>query len=306
MLKRGSLVGAGAAAVALACWVAVALATPPGFPASFTDITIPGTNHTTTLPALPDGSTRTVSVVDGNFNGVITGSFHTTILRVTHHPSGITDTSGVDFCTTCVDLNGNSGQIANHLLGVTGGTTHTVTGAGLGGLSNDRGTFVLQRINGVTTDTGYFVTSPNCLTGEIDGPQRAGAGDSLCFGPGAVVNGPVWVKDGAELFARGATINGPVRVSDASAVSICGTTINARLTIAGSVGPTLVGEPASFDCDGNTITGPVELTDDTVGLDFSGNTVTAPVTATGNTGGFMFGEFAPNSISGPVRTSDNR
>jgi hypothetical protein len=33
--------------------------------------------------------------------------------------------------------------------------------------------------------------------------------------------------------------------------------------------------------------------------------VTGPVRATDNTGGFVFGEFAPNAVSGPVTTSGN-
>ena len=307
-MRRGLIVTVCGAVMALVGWAAVALAVP-GSPADFTDMTTPGTNHTMTLPTLPDGTTRVVSTVDGNFNGVlnanITGSFHTTILRATRN--GISDTSGVDFCT-CGDDNGNSGQIANHLLGVTGGTTHTVTGVGLGGLSNDRGTFTLVRQGTppVLHDIGFFSTSPDCVTGRVNGPQKGGADDSLCFGPGAVVNGPVTVSGGGQLFARGATFHGPVRVSAASAVSICGTTISGGLTITGSTGPTLVGEPASFDCDGNTIRGSVELTDDTVGLDFSGNTVTEDVLATGNTGGFMFGQFAPNTIGGSVLTGNNK
>src|SRR5262249_29725044 len=160
----------------------------------------------------------------------------------------------------------NSGQIANHLLGVTGGTTHTVNGIGLGGLSNDRGTFTLVRQGtpAVLHDIGFFSTSPDCATGKVRGPQTGGADDSLCFGQGAVVNGPATVGDGGQLFAGGATSHGGVTISDASAVSICGSTISGGLTITGSAGPTLVGEPASFDCDGNTIHGGVELTNDVV------------------------------------------
>jgi hypothetical protein len=307
-MRRGLIVTACGVVLALVGWAAVALAVP-GSPANFTDMTTPGTNHSVTLPTLPDGTTRVMSTVDGNFTGVlnanITGTFHTTILRATLN--GVSDTSGVDFCT-CVDDNGNSGQIANHLLGVTGGTTHTVNGIGLGGLSNDRGTFTLVRQGtpAVLHDIGFFSTSPDCVTGRVHGPQKGGADDSLCFGQGAVVDGPVTVTDGGQLFARGATFNGPVRVSDASAVAICGTSISGPLTITDSTGPTLVGEPASFDCDGNTINGPVRLTNDIVGLDFSGNTVGGPVMATGNTGGFMFGQFAPNTIRGPILTGNNK
>ena len=81
--------------------------------------------------------------------------------------------------------------------------------------------------------------------------------------------------------------------------------ITGPLSVSGSVGPALIGEPASGDCAGNTIHGPVSLTGNTTGLDFSGNTVNGPETVMNNTGGFVFGEFAPNTISGSVATGGN-
>jgi hypothetical protein len=312
MVKRGSLALAVAAAAALVYWVAVASATPPGTAVSWTDTTNPATLVTTALGTIDDGAyvkVLTKRTIDGAFNGAMTGPFHTTILTVQFQEKATgtvvrTDTTGVDYCA-CVDPNGNSGEVANHLIGVTGSATHTVFGAGNAGLSDDRGTFTLVRVGATLTDQGFLVTSPPCLTGRHAGPMTAGAGDSLCLGPGAVVTGPIRVSDGGELFARGATITGPVRVDGASAVGLCGNRITGPLSISGGVVPELVGEPASGDCDGNRITGPVSLAGNTTGLDFSGNTVTGPVRATDNTGGFVFGEFAPNAVSGPVTTSGN-
>jgi hypothetical protein len=124
-MSKGSL--AAALGLAAAC-CAAALAATPGTPASFTDMTTPGTNHTYTLSPEPDGSLRTVSTVDGHFDGAggaVAGPFNTTILRVTHS-NGVRDTSGVDWCYACTDLNGHTGAIGNHLIGVTGSPTHTV------------------------------------------------------------------------------------------------------------------------------------------------------------------------------------
>jgi hypothetical protein len=49
----------------------------------------------------------------------------------------------------------------------------------------------------------------------------------------------------------------------------------------------------------------VRLEGNTTGLDFSGNTVGGRVVATDNVGGFVFGEFAPNAVDGPVTASGN-
>src|SRR5262245_35494899 len=310
MLRNTSLVTAACGTAALVLWVAGAAATPPGDVASFSDTTIASTRVVTQLGTNDEGTVLTKTTIDGSFGnlagtlGSLTGPFHTTVLSA-RHTNGITDTSGVDYCLACVDLAGHSGEIANHLIGVTGGTTHSVTGPGTAGLSDTRGTFTFVRIGTQLTDQGFLATSPPCLTGTHDGPLTAGAGESLCLGPGATVTGPVTVSDGGTLHARGASISGPVRVSDASAVAICGTEIEGPLSVSGSVGPALIGEPASGDCAGNEFDGPVRLTGNTTGLDFSGNTVSGRLVATDNVGGFMFGEFAPNAVSGPVTASGN-
>jgi len=303
MPKRSIAVVLGVAAVfASAAW---ATATPPGNPASFTDITIPGTNHTTTLAPEADGSTRSVITVDGNFNGAVTGPFHTTILRVTH-PNGISDTSGVDWCYACTDLNGNTGEIGNHLIGATGFPTNTDLGNGTGGLVNDRGTFTLVRVAGQPlTDVGFLNTAPPCLTGHHSGALVVASGESVCLAPGARQSGAVTVQSGGELFVNGATISGGVHATNPAAVSICDARINGSLSVSDAQDPVLIGEPASGDCPGNRITESVSLTSNHAGTDFSGNRVGGSVTATGNVGGFMFGDFAPNSISGSVTTSGN-
>jgi hypothetical protein len=62
-MTRGLIVTACGAVVALVGWAAVALAVP-GSPADFTDMTTPGTSKTVTLASLPDGTVRTMSVVE--------------------------------------------------------------------------------------------------------------------------------------------------------------------------------------------------------------------------------------------------
>jgi hypothetical protein len=284
--------------------VAVAAGEPPA-PASFTDMTVASSRITTTSVDA-NGDTVTKTTIDGHFTSIangVTGPFHTTIFRIAHAATGISDTTGVDFCTACVDTAGNAGTIANHLQGVTGGTTHTNLSEGSGGLVADRGTFTLASVMGVTTDSGVLAKSP-CF-GHHSGPLVVAAGDSECLARGSHQSGPVTVEPGGSFYANGAKISGPVTATSPAAVAICDTHVSGGLTISGATGPALVGEPATGDCSGNTIDGPVKITGNTFGTDFSGNSVSGPATLTGNTGGFVFGDLVANKVNGPVVTSGN-
>jgi hypothetical protein len=157
-------------------------------------MTIPASRVTTTFVDA-NGDTVTQTTIDGHFTSVangVTGPFHTTIFRIAHAAAGVTDTTGVDFCTACTDAVGDTGTIANHLLGATGSTTHTDLGNATGTLAGDRGTFTLGSVAGVTTDSGVLAGSP-CLTGAHVGALVVAPGDSECLGPGAVQTGPVTV-----------------------------------------------------------------------------------------------------------------
>jgi len=293
------------AAVGLLLVVAVAAAEPPT-PSSFTDMTDPTTRMTTTFTDA-NGDTVTKTTIDGHFTSIVngmTGPFHTTIFRITHAATGIADTTGVDFCLACTDSGGRTGTIANHLIGVTGGTTHTDLGNGSGGLVSDRGTYALSVASGVVTDSGVLAVSP-CVTGNHAGSLVIASGDSECLAPGANQAGPVTVESGGHFYSNGASISGPVTASSPAAISICNTQISGPLSISGATAPVLVGEPASGDCLGNRINGPVSINGNSEGTDFSGNSVAGPATLTNNVGGFIFGDVAPNTIHGPVVNSGN-
>jgi hypothetical protein len=291
--------------VALLCFAGVAAAEPPT-PSSFTDMTDPASRVTTTFTDA-NGDTVTKTTIDGHFTSVVngvTGPFHTTIFRIMHASTAISDTTGVDYCTACVDTVGNSGAIGNHLLGVTGGTTHTDLGNGTSGLVNDRGTYALARINNVTTDSGVLAKSA-CIADHHAGPLVVASGDSECLAPGAHQSGPVTVESGGHFYSNGADISGGITATDPAAISICGTRISGPVSITGATAPVLFGEPATGDCLGNRISGPVQITGDMTGTDFSGNTVSGPVTLTDNVGGFVFGDIAANTLTGPVSTNGN-
>jgi hypothetical protein len=302
--RRVLLVGTLAVLSSLAI-VALAAGEAP-VQSSFTDVTIPASRVTTTFVDA-NGDTVTKTTIDGHFTSVVngvTGPFHTTIFRIAHAATGISDTTGVDFCTACVDTAGNAGSIGNHLIGATGSPTHTDLGNATGTLVNDRGTYTLSVAGGVVTDSGVLAKSP-CISDVHAGPLVVASGDSQCLAPGAVQAGPVTVQSGGHFYSNGATIVGPVRAESPGAISICGTSVSGPFRVSGATAPVLVGEPATGDCAGNQFGGPVSITGDTAGTDFSGNTVVGPATLTNNVGGFIFGDIAANTIAGPVTTSGN-
>ncbi len=59
---------------------------------------------------------------------------------------------------------------------------------------------------------------------------------------------------------------------------------------------------ATSGCAGNTISGPVNITDGTGGLSFVGNKVSGPLTITNNKGGFS---YSGNTVSGPINVTGN-
>jgi len=303
-MKRRALLPAVVAACGVLWLVAVAAAEPP-VSSSFTDMTDPTTRVTTSFTD-SNGDTVTKTTIDGHFTSVtngMTGPFHTTIFRIAHS-NGVADTTGVDFCLSCTDPAGNTGTIGNHLIGVTGGATHTDLGNGSAGLVNDRGTYTISSAGGVVTDSGVLATSP-CIAGTHVGPLVIAVGDSECLAPGGRQVGPVIVQSGGHFYSNGASITGGLSAASPAAVSICGTHITGGLWISGATAPVLVREPATGDCNGNQLEGPVVISGDTEGTDVSGNTITGPVTLMNNVGGFIFGDVAQNTITGSVVNSGN-
>ena len=115
------------------------------------------------------------------------------------------------------------------------------------------------------------------------------------------------MKSGGLLYLDGATVTGPLKATEADLVRICGTRLTGPLTVEESSGVVVVGGDADTGpCAGNTITGPVRLTNNTAGVEFNYNRVTGPVTITGNTGtlpppGTGSVHAVGNSVVGPVK-----
>jgi hypothetical protein len=140
----------------------------------------------------------------------------------------------------------------------------------------------------------------------VTGPLTVASGQDVCVAPGAMITGPVTVKPGGLLVVDGATVTGPVKASGAELVRICGSRLTGALTADGSDGPVVVGGDADTGpCAGNTITGAVQLTNNTAGVEFNNNRVVGPVTITGNAGTLPPPggpvHAVGNSVVGPVR-----
>jgi hypothetical protein len=143
-------------------------------------------------------------------------------------------------------------------------------------------------------------SSSPCLAGTRDGPLTVGPGEAFCTLPGARLNGPITVSPGGAIDLESATVTGPVRASGATVVRICGSALSGPLSVAGGTDLVLVGgDVATGPCDGNTVAGPVTLTDNRGGVELNDNRVGGPLTISGTTG------TLPPPDSGSVNATGN-
>jgi hypothetical protein len=149
------------------------------------------------------------------------------------------------------------------------------------------------------------ITYTQTVSGTVSGKLTVAAGQAVLLASGSSVNGPVTVASGGALESEGATITGPLRATGAAAIRVCKSSITGPVTITGSTEPVVVGDddgPAS--CQPTTISGPVQITNNTDGVEFDHNTVTGPLTITGNTGTLTAPDTGTvdatgNTITGP-------
>lgn len=141
---------------------------------------------------------------------------------------------------------------------------------------------------------GY--SSP-CITTATHGRTTVGAGEALCVGPGGELNGPVDVEPGGALDVEGGAIHGPLSARGATLIRLCGANLHGPVTVRDATGPAVIGWPhATPACAGNTIHGPMSLSDNSGGLQVHANTVYGPVTASGNSGTVGISD---NTVHGP-------
>ena len=140
------------------------------------------------------------------------------------------------------------------------------------------------------------------ITGTHSGQLNLTSGVTCVVG--GTLTGPVSVGSGAVLAIQSGQVNGPIQASGAGTVSICTSKLVGRLTVSESTGFVLVGAPST--CGANTMTGPVDLSDNGAGVELSGNTITGPVTVSDNAGsGAPPPVIGANRITGPVHCAGN-
>ena len=146
-----------------------------------------------------------------------------------------------------------------------------------------------------------------CLGGPHSGPLTIAAGEAVCTKPGALLSGPITIEPGGALDLEGALVSGPITATGATVVRVCRSIVSGHLSVSGSGGLVLVGgDAATGPCAGNTISGPVDLTNNHGGVEFNGNRVSGPVTISGTTGALPPPDTgsvhaAGNTGSGPIR-----
>jgi hypothetical protein len=125
------------------------------------------------------------------------------------------------------------------------------------------------------------------------------SGQAICISSGAVVDGSINVQSGGSLDIEGAAVYGSINSNGAGVVRICGSKISGSLTVSSTTGPVIIGDEG-IGCSGNTINGPVSITNNTGGVTFDDNTVNGPVTITGSS---PFLAFIGNTVTGTVTIS---
>ncbi|WP_146605034.1 exo-alpha-sialidase [Jiangella anatolica] len=150
-------------------------------------------------------------------------------------------------------------------------------------IAQDRGdgsfSFVLGNAR---SDIGVEFGPVPCTTtiaGAHDAPLVAGEGVT-CVDQ-AIVAGAVTVAAGGRLVVRDSVIDGPIRAADAAAVLVCDTEVNGPVAVSGTIGATVVGDPAN-GCAGNQVHGPVALDQNAGPVRFGANTVDGPLSCGAN------------------------
>jgi putative hemolysin len=161
-----------------------------------------------------------------------------------------------------------------------------------------------------TGNNAYFAAPPVTVTISVTYSEpclslsgyhglTVGSGQAICTTAGAVIGGPITVLSGGSLDIEGAAVYGSINSNGAGVVRICGAKINGSLTVSSTTGPVIIGDEA-IGCAGNTINGPVSITNNTGGVTFDDNTVNGPAMITGNSPSLA---FFGNTVTGALTIS---
>lgn len=283
-------------------------------------------------PALLDGSPGSgvdLSSLSGDETFTSDGS-HTATGTIADNVGNLSPAANL---TVQVDASPPSLQItcpASVLLGSKGVAASVLAADGQSGLSLDpSGTVPIetnilgpQTVTRTATDNVGHETSESCttqvvagtvLTGEIKGPLKVKAGQSVELAPGAKVNGKVTVEPAGSLDVEQASISKALGARGAGIVRLCGATIGGVLKVSAGTAPVVVGDggtcapssvagaasllgnTAGVTVVGSSFTGALKVTASAGGTRVTGNTVGKALTVTGNSGSVT---DRPNQVTG--------
>ena len=137
---------------------------------------------------------------------------------------------------------------------------------------------------------GEDVTCDETITGDHRGPLRLTEGVTCV--DGATVRGPVTVSSGAGLVLTDSEVTGPLRAEGADVVHVLDSVVSGPVRVEGTREEVLL--------RGNTVRGPVQLTNSTTALAplVSDNQVNGPLSCSGNDPAPVNAGLA-NEVSGP-------
>ncbi len=249
----------------------------------------PAKTGTATLIVTKAPTTTSVVVSPSSVSLGSPVTFTATVAPTTANP--LTPTGTVSFF-----IDGAASPVATVPLGSGGHAIFTTTGLGAGShtiKATYSGDANFASSSG-TAPTQVSVTCTTTITGDHAGVVL-GPGSTCILG--GTITGSLVVPRGAALDLEGVTVTGSVNANGASLVRICGSTMNS-LTVNGSTGFVLVGDPGDDNCTSNTIKGSLTLINNTGGLDAIGNHVAGAITITGNSGTGPFPSDTGPEVSG--------
>lgn len=221
-------------------------------------------------------------------------------------------------------------EVAPNTGAATGGTAVTIHGANMGGATAVRFgatkaksfkvesssvvsavapagfgtvdvTVTTQEGTSQTGSTDRFTYEATTISNTIHGPYVVRSGQAVVLASTGKITGPVTVEAGGALDIQGGTTTGPLTATDAAALRFCGGAVSGPVKVTAASGSVVIGDGTS-GCAGNTITGPVAVTDTQEGVVVAANHISGSLSVTGNEGGTR---VIDNSISGSLTVTGN-
>ncbi|HEX4483075.1 MAG TPA: polymer-forming cytoskeletal protein [Solirubrobacteraceae bacterium] len=148
-----------------------------------------------------------------------------------------------------------------------------------------------------TTLVGYYVV----VSGPVNGNLTVRSGEAVELTSKARVEGNVTVKPGGALDVEGGAIAKSLRARGAALLRVCAAAIGGKISIAGGVGPVVIGEGDS-GCASSAVTGAAAIRGNAEDVTVEGNTFVSNLRVTTNSGGVT---VTDNTIGGSLTVNEN-